>query len=190
MFWPTSANPLLLASSFLSSPCGPKSVFVGVGVVVGVLPSAGPPMFRFFSSLSRLHFDSFSGGVFALNFGGVLEGLDNEMFSLFPLFCRVLHDSPRTPNVHKSRPRNFKHHQNSTRRPPREKKMKIVAGEGKKREIFGPPTLRSPTLRPPSFWVWAFLSRSSPPHFGTHPSGPFEKNNVVSKINCDCYWYF
>ena len=78
------------------------------------------------------------------------------------------HDSPRTPNVHISGPWRFKHHQNSTRRPPeREERVNICGGrEKKKREIlgptprgpifsrFGPPpfgasTLRGPTLRGP-----------------------------------------
>ena len=48
--------------------------------------------------------------------------------------CRgVSHDSPRTPNVHTG-PQHFKHHQNSTRRPPeREEKNEFCGGTGKKK---------------------------------------------------------
>ena len=50
------------------------------------------------------------------------------------------HTTAESPNVHISGARSSKHHQNSTRRPPkREERMKIVAGEGKKREILGGP---------------------------------------------------
>ena len=39
--------------------------------------------------------------------------------------------------------------QNSTRRPPRERRMKFPVGERKKKaRNFGPPTLRAPTTRP------------------------------------------
>ena len=60
------------------------------------------------------------------------------------------HDSPRTPDVHISGPRRFKHHQNSTKGPQREKERKIVVGEGKKARNVWPPTLRGPTLRAPT----------------------------------------
>ena len=76
-----------------------------------------------------------------------------------------LHDNPRTPNVHISGPRRFKHHQNSTRRHPlRHKKSEMVAGGEKKKRNFGPPTLRGRPWPHPSgphpsgtdfFWVWA-----------------------------------
>ena len=58
-----------------------------------------------------------------------------------------------------------KPHQNSTERPPREgeKRMKIVAGEGKKARKFGPPTLRGPTGAPP-----LGAPPSGPPPFGAH----------------------
>ena len=61
-----------------------------------------------------------------------------------------------SPKVHISGPRRFKHHQNSTRRPPREGRMnEMRAGEGKKARNFGPhlrgPTLRGSTLRAPCF---------------------------------------
>ena len=47
-------------------------------------------------------------------------------------------DSPRNPNVHISGPRRFKHHQNSTKRPPRERRKKEhCGGRGKKVRNFG-----------------------------------------------------
>ena len=59
----------------------------------------------------------------------------------------VSHDSPRTPNVHISGSRCFKHHQNSTRRhPERDRKNENGSGRGKKARNFGPLTLRGPTL--------------------------------------------
>ena len=66
------------------------------------------------------------------------------------------HDSPRTPNVHISGTWRFKHHQNSTKRPPRErtKKEKCGGKGGKKSDILGPPPFGPPTLWGP-----------------THPSG-------------------
>ena len=98
------------------------------------------------------------------------------------------HDNPRTPNVHISGPRRFKHHQNSTKGPQeRERRKKIVAGGGKKERNFGPPTLRGHPSGPhpsgpPPFWApppfeappfWAPLL-GSPPFLGLglHPSGP------------------
>ena len=74
---------------------------------------------------------------------------------------RTAHDNPRTPNVHISGSRRFiKHHQNSTRRPQRERKrMKMEAGEGKKKREFwglppfGPPPLGPPPFRPHFLWV-------------------------------------
>ena len=82
----------------------------------------------------------------------------------------LAHDSPRTPNVHIRAPRRFKHHQNSTRRPPeRHKKSEMVAGEGKKRakfwlpHPFGPPPFGPPPFGPPTLRA---------PPFEPHPSGP------------------
>ena len=43
------------------------------------------------------------------------------------------HDSPRTPNVHISGPRRFKHHQNSTKGPPREMKERKLWREREKK---------------------------------------------------------
>ena len=62
---------------------------------------------------------------------------------------RASHDNPRTPNVHISGPRRFKHHQNSTKGPPREgEKNDNCGGRVKKKaRKCGPPTLRGPTLR-------------------------------------------
>ena len=78
-------------------------------------------------------------------------------------------------HIHGSR--RFKHHQNSTRRPPEtKKKSENWSGRGqKKREILAlrlraptlrAPTLRGPTLRAPTLGALTF-SRSGP-----HPSGP------------------
>ena len=65
-----------------------------------------------------------------------------------PTFCRSIimqvqgeaccfTRQPESPNVHISVHLRLKHHQNSTRRhPEREERMKIVAGEGKKRAKF------------------------------------------------------
>ena len=73
--------------------------------------------------------------------------------------CRV---KPQ-PNVHISGSRRFKHHQNSTKRPPREReeRKKTVAGEGKKARNFGPPTLRA--------------HHSGLHSSGLHSSGPHRK---------------
>ena len=112
----------------------------------------------------------------------------------------LAHDSPRTPNVHISGPRRFKHHQNSTQGPQeRERRKKIVAEEGKKSAKFwaphpsGPhlpgPHLLGPTLRGPTFsrfgasTIWAPTLQDSTllgptlrgPLFlglGLHPLGP------------------
>ena len=73
---------------------------------------------------------------------------DRPKFRSF--FSRLAHDSPKTPNVHISGPRRFKHHQNSTQGPQeREKRKKIVAEEGKKARNFGPPTLLAPPFGAP-----------------------------------------
>ena len=55
-------------------------------------------------------------------------------------------DSPRAQNVHISGPRRFKHHQNSTKGPPREGRKKVhCGGRGKKNpEIFGFPPFGAP----------------------------------------------
>ena len=60
--------------------------------------------------------------------------------------------SSRAPIVHIRGSRRFKHHQNSTRRPPgeKEKKNENAGGRGKKARNFGPPTLRGLTLPGPS----------------------------------------
>ena len=136
-------------------------------------PSPGPPFPWTALPPDRPKFRSFlpSLGVFSLNFGGVLEGRNHEMCTFGLSDCRVkprrphqtrppglAHDSPRTPNVHISRPRRFKNHQNSTQGPQeRERRKKIVAGKGKKKRgppPFGAPQFGASTLR------------------GLHPSGP------------------
>ena len=77
------------------------------------------------------------------------------------------HDSPRTPNVHISRPRRFKHHQNSTQKPQeRERRRKLWRkSEKKKREILGPPPFGAPP-----FGAHFFLGLGPPP-FGPPPFG-------------------
>ena len=102
--------------------------------------------------------------------------------SSFSLSSGASRDNPRTPNVHISGPRRFKHHQNSTDQQEREKRMKTVAGEGKKERNFGPPALRGPTLRGPTLrgptLRGSIFNRFGPPPFGAstlrglHPSGP------------------
>ena len=102
-----------------------------------------------------------------------------------------LHDNPRIPNVHISVSQRFKHHQNSTRRPPKRetKKSENCGGRGKKARNFGlhpsgPPllgsTLRGPTrgpnLRAPTFSGFGpFILR------GLHPSGPHLRRHVGLK---------
>ena len=58
------------------------------------------------------------------------------------LFAGASHDSPRTPNVHISGSRRFKHHQNSTKGPPRE-------GRKKKSENLGGPAEECPKIQHP-----------------------------------------
>ena len=78
---------------------------------------------------------------------------------------------PESPNVH-ARGSRLKHHQNSTRRPPREgEKNENCGGRGKKARTSGPPPfgasiLRGLHLRGPPFGAPLFLS------WGLHPSGP------------------
>ena len=155
-------------------PCGGFKVLVWSCSVLPGPPFPGPPFprppfpwtpfpwtaqnFALFFSLSRRKNRSFlpSLGVFSLNFGGVFEGRD-------PPMCE------NSKRAHLSA-RRFKHHQNSTRRPPeRKEKNEFCGGTGKKkREILGPhpsgphpsgphffwvgpPPLRGPTLRGPDW---------------------------------------
>ena len=85
------------------------------------------------------------------------------------------HDSPRNPTVHILVPRRSKHHQNSTRRPPREGRQKEnCGGRGKqKREILGLPPF-GPHLRGlqpsgPAF-AWASPLRIHSPFRGPDPA--------------------
>ena len=145
-------------------------------------PSAGPPKISlFFFSLLPPQFSFFflSLGVFSWNFLGVFEDRNPEMCTFGLSGCRVkpwrphqtgppglAHDSPRTPNVHISGPRRFKHNQNSTKGPQeRERRKKIVAEEGKKREILGPPPFWAPPFGAPPFGAPLF------PGLGLHPLG-------------------
>ena len=94
-------------------------------------PSAGPPKISLFFFPFPPPFRSFcvSLGLFLVEFWWCFEGRNLEMCTFGLLGCRVkprrphqtgppglAHDSPRTPNVHISGPRHFKHHKNSTRK--------------------------------------------------------------------------
>ena len=134
-------------------------------------PSPGPPC-RSFCPLSSRKIRSFlpSLGVFSLNFGGVFEGRNPQIYTFGLSGCPcetwaappdraagASHDSPRTPNVHISGPRRFKHHQNSTKRPQergRKEERILRRDRGKKARNFGPPHPANPLLANP------------------HPSGP------------------
>ena len=98
----------------------------------------------------------------------------------------LAHDSLRTPNVHISRPRRFKHHQNSTKGPRERKKKENCGGKREKKSAKfwdpHPSGLQTSRLHPsgPTF------SRFGPPpgastFRGLHPSGapPFK----VQKFN-------
>ena len=50
----------------------------------------------------------------------------------------LVHDSPRTPNVHTSGARRFKHHQKFHEKTPRERKKKEHCGGGRKKSKFWP----------------------------------------------------
>ena len=108
---------------------------VGVGFKVLVwscsvrpgLPFPGPPFtqtaqnFALFFSHLKIRSFPFSLGSFSLYFGGVFEGRDSQMCTFWLSGCRVkprLHTTTRTPNAHILASQRFKHHQNSTRRPP------------------------------------------------------------------------
>ena len=82
----------------------------------------------------------------------------------------VSHDSPSTPNVNISGPWRFKHHQNSTRRPPREgRKKENCGGRGEKSAKFlGLPPFGLPTLGLPTSGLQPF---GAPP-FGAPEFGP------------------
>ena len=160
-------------------------------------PSAGPPKFRSFFPSPATVFILFSLSCwsFSLNFGGVFEDRDPQMCTFGLSGCRVkprrphqtgppglAHDSPRTPNVHISGHRRFKHHQNSTKKTKRDgKRIKNCGGRGKKSAKFWAPTVRAPTLRAPTlrgpttsgphfFWVCPLSPWGDPPR-GPHPSG-------------------
>ena len=95
-------------------------IFVG-GPKGGAPKGGGAQNFALFFSLSCQNCNSFFflSGFFSWNFGGVLKRRDPQMCTFGVL------------GLSGSRP--SKHHQNSTRRPPREgRNKKIVVGEGKK----------------------------------------------------------
>ena len=94
------------------------------------------------------------------------------------------HESPTTPNVHIRGSRRFKHHQNSTRRPPeREKKNENEGREKEKNAKFwaphpsgqhpsGPHPSGPHSSLPHLFWV-------RPHPSGPHPSGPQPSGPLV-----------
>ena len=59
------------------------------------------------------------------------------------------HDSPRTPNVHISGPRRFKHHQNPTKDPKKRRKENCGGRRKNKARNFGPPPFRTPPFKAP-----------------------------------------
>ena len=166
------------------------SRFHGVGFHVWVLvsrfgldrPSPGPPFpwtallldrpkFRSFFSLPRRKIRSFlpSLGVFSLNFGGVFEGRALKCARLGSLvvvwnpggfggFTRQPENSKR---AHLSAPA-LQTPPKFNEKTPREGRKERILGREKEKKArnFGPPTLRAPTLRDPTF------SGFGPPPFG------------------------
>ena len=131
-------------------------------------------------SLSRPNFRSFSLslGVFSWNFGSVFKGRA----------AGVSHDSPRTPNVHIEGSRRFKHHQNSTRRPPereREKERKWGREREKKREILGNPPPSGPH---PSSPHAAGPDPSGPHSSSLHPSAPLPSSGGPPGLHFFWVW--
>ena len=129
--------PCCCCCSCLLVPVGGLFVCVCGGCVQDLGLSAGPPFpwtaqnFRSFFAPSRRKFLCFSlGGLLVEHWwlkAGNLKCTETPAASGPP---GLAHDSQRTPNAHISAPRRFKHHQNSTRKPPeREKRMKFPVGE-------------------------------------------------------------
>ena len=92
----------------------------------------------------------------------------------------LAHDSPRTPNVHISGPRHFKHHQNSTKKNKREgeKNRKLWREREKKSAKFWAPTVRGPHPSGPH--------PSGPPLFlglVPHPLGPHHDTKNIGQKN-------
>ena len=93
----------------------------------------------------------------------------------------LAHDSPRTPNVHISGPRRFKHHQNSTKGPQeRERRKKIVAEEGKKSGKCWAP---HPSGLHPSGLHPSGLHPSRLHPSGLHPLGPTLRGLTLCRPN-------
>ena len=112
---------------------------------------AGPPLSRTPPPPDRPKFRSFFPSP-ATNFA-----LSSLFFGGFGA-TKPSHDNPRTPNVHISGPWRFKHHQNSTKGPQKERRKKeTCGGRGKKkREILGPPPFGAPPFGAPPFGAPAF----------------------------------
>ena len=107
--------------------------------------------FVFFESFGIFFFSPFSKTF--LDFCTLLFKIF-QMLRFFDFFFHFLRRTPHAPDPPPpDPPRRFKHHQNSTRRPPERERANKGAGEGKKREISGSPP--------------------SGPHLsGSHPSSP------------------
>ena len=146
------------------------------------------PKFRSFFSFSHPHFHSFflSLGMFSCLFSSLWRllvefwwcfgqlGTSNVL--VFAGAAGASHDSPRTPNVHISGPRRFKHHQNSTKKTKRE--SKLWREREKKSAKFWAPTLRGSTLPHPSG------PHPSGPHpLGPHPLGPHHDTKNIGQKN-------
>ena len=101
----------------------------------------GGPKFRafFFSLLPEISFFLLSLGGLLVEFWWCLKRRGAQMCALVVLW--ILCEAPAAPNVHVSGPRRFKHHQNSTRRHPRETQQERKWGREreKKSEILGGP---------------------------------------------------
>ena len=208
---PTPKRPQNLAGAPLV--LGLAFVVVVVVVVAGLdfpgPPSAGPPKISLFFFPFPPPFRSFcvSLGLFLVEFWWCFEGRNLEMCTFGLLGCRVkprrphqtgppglAHDSPRTPNVHISGPRHFKHHKNSTRKKDTQKdteRVKRWREREEKARNFGPhpsgpillgphpsgaPPFWAPPFGAPSFWGPTFAGfgpstlRGSTLR-GLHPSG-------------------
>ena len=84
--------------------------------------------------------------------GGSTVGGPRAATSTFCRSHRGFTRQPVSPNVHNWH-RRFKHHPNSTRRPPERERAKMEAGERKKGEILGGPAEGGPEGWCPEGWA-------------------------------------
>ena len=153
----------------------------------GALNGGGAKISRFMFPLPP-HFFSFLLSLWGpfVEFRGVFEGRSPQMYASGVLGSSAtappkppgLHtDSPRAQTCTFERPDLQKHHQNSTRRPPRERrKNENCGGRGEKSGKFWAlhpsPPLRAPTL-----------SGLGPHPSGPNPTGPHPSNPHPSNPN-------